>query len=216
VETLGFADLARERTTALHQEAEQSGIVAAIISGRVRRDGYTVYVRNLLPVYVEMEKGLLHHESLMRGLFRPELLRAPALERDLTHLAGKAWETHVPLLTEGTTYARRLVEICGRDPALLVEHVYTRYLGDLAGGTVLRSRLSGAGQMDPSCLSFYTFPEIGDARRFAREYRAAIDATAATLGAPARLVEEAIEAFRLNIALSMAVQRFVDAAPVQA
>jgi heme oxygenase len=70
--------------------------------------------------------------------------------------------------------------------------------------------------MDPSGLSFYAFPELDDERGFAREYRAAIDATAASFGDPERIVEEAVEAFRLNIELSVAVQRFVDASPVQA
>ncbi|MBC8068161.1 MAG: biliverdin-producing heme oxygenase, partial [Deltaproteobacteria bacterium] len=89
----------------------------------------------------------------------------------------------------------------------LVAHAYTRYLGDLAGGRMLRRRVSESLGLDASALSFYAFPGIDDVASFAGVYRATIDALGARLATPNAVIEEAALAFSLNIELSDAVAR---------
>ena len=49
------------RTKALHVEAERSGIIRELLRGSATRDGYILLLRNLLPAYQAMEKGLARH-----------------------------------------------------------------------------------------------------------------------------------------------------------
>jgi heme oxygenase len=204
-----FTDLLRERTTSLHRQAERSGIVRQILAGESTRAGYAVFVRNLLPAYRELESALERHQEqgFFRSLFRSEVLRAPALQNDLVHLAGGEWAERLPLLPEGARYAARIASAAEAEPSLLVAHAYTRYLGDLGGGPILRRRL--ATMVEAACLSFYEFPGVTDLPALAREYRAALDAALATLDDLDRVVEEARVAFQLNIDLSEAVQTLV-------
>jgi heme oxygenase len=89
--------------------------------------------------------------------------------------------------------------------ARLIAHAYTRYLGDLGGGPLLKRHLARTLQLDAACLSFYEFPEIPELRAYARSYRAALDAAAHALGGADSIREEAVVAFQLNVDLSEAV-----------
>jgi heme oxygenase len=205
-----MADQMRQRTQALHTQAEQSGIVRAILSGRVDRAGYVLFLRNLWPVYQQLELGLARHQGQpgIGDLHRPELSRTQALAADLRALAGPDFAQALPLLPAGQHYADRVATAAAGDGRLLIAHAYTRYLGDLAGGRVLARRLraAGLGEEDGCGLAFYAFPQIAQVSDFARTFRTALDRAAATFGNPADVLEEAALAFQLNIALSLAVE----------
>lgn len=204
-----IADRMRERTRGLHAEAERSGIVRDILAGRIDRPRYVLFMRNLLPVYQQLERGLARRQGQpgIDELYRPELWRSQALAADLQALAGPDFETAVPFLLAGQRYADRVRVAEGGDGRLLIAHAYTRYLGDLAGGRVLARRLAAAG-LDAGGLSFYAFPQLAQPGAFARTYREALDRAAAVLGSSADVVEEAALAFQLNIDLSLAVAEF--------
>jgi heme oxygenase len=206
-ERLGLADRLRQATTDLHRRAEETGVVGAILAERCTRALYASLLRNLVPAYRALEAGLERHADspALRALHRRELARSESLGRDLERLVGSDWESRLALLGEGARYAYR-VEAAGEGSgALLIAHAYTRYLGDLGGGPLLKRYLARALGLDESCLSFYEFPEVGDLRAFARSYRVALDAAGSGLGEEDLIVEEAVAAFRLNIDLSEAV-----------
>lgn len=207
-----MADRMRERTRGLHAEAEESGIVREIISGRIDRPRYVLFMRNLLPVYQQLELGLARMKAQpgIGDLYRPELFRTQALVADLRTLGGPDFETALPLLPAGQRYADRVRVAGGGDGRLLIAHAYTRYLGDLAGGRVLARRLAAAGLYagDGGGLSFYEFPQLAQPGAFARTYRESLDLAAAALGGSADIVEESALAFQLNIDLSLAVAEF--------
>ncbi len=209
---VSMADRMRDRTRGLHAEAEATGIVREIISGRIDRPRYVLFMRNLLPVYQQLELGLARKQGQpgIDELYRPELWRSSALAADLRTLGGPDFETAVPLLPAGQRYADRVCVAGGGDGRLLIAHAYTRYLGDLAGGRVLARRLAAAGldAGDGGGLSFYAFPQRAQPGAFARTYREALDRAAAVLGSTADIVEEAALAFQLNIDLSLAVAEF--------
>lgn len=203
----GLADLLRARTRVLHAQAERSGILADILRGRAGRSGYALLLRNLLPAYEALETGLARHRDTpgIGGLLASGLARAPTIESDLAALAGVAWRDRLPLLDVGRRYGERVAVAAEGGGARLVAHAYVRYLGDLNGGQVVRGRLAEALGLEAEALSFYDFPKIADLPAFRRAYRAAVDLAGRETGAADAILEEALTAFRLNIALSEAV-----------
>ena len=214
MDSVGLSDslstLLREGTRAQHVRAERSGFIADLLRGRGQRAGYVLLLRNLLPAYRALEQGLEHHGAspVFAGLAWPALFRASALERDLDVLAGPDWPRTIELLPEGKRYADVVTAAgIGAGHGLLA-HAYTRYLGDLSGGQVIGRLLGRSLGMTEEALSFYRFAAIEDADAFKREFRRALDA-AGPLVDGASVVEEAVTAFELNIALSEAIRRAV-------
>jgi heme oxygenase len=197
------------RTKTLHLEAERSGIIRDLLRGSASRDGYILLLRNLLPAYQAMEKGLAsHHDSPgLAALANYRLDRAAAIESDLVALCGKAWIHDIPLLPAGEIYARRITKAGQRDGgARLIAHAYTRYLGDLSGGLILERLLARSLGLQPAELSFYQFPGHPDLAALKAAYREALDQAGARAPCPQDVIEEGAIAFSLNIDLSCAVQ----------
>ncbi len=202
----GLADALKARTGPLHREAERTGLVAALVRGEASLAGYTLWLRNLYPVYRVLEWSLERHcqAAGVGRVVRPDLYRAAALAADLGALVGRGWR-RLPLLPEGRRYARRLAEAGRHAPPRLVPHAYTRYLGDLNGGRVLRRRLVEGLGLPAACLGFYEFPEPAQPPALAVAYRRAIDAAGEEVADWEGLLAEAEVAFRCNIQLSVAV-----------
>ncbi|HEY0328182.1 MAG TPA: biliverdin-producing heme oxygenase [Rhodopseudomonas sp.] len=199
------------RTRTLHLEAEKSGIIAALLRGQATRDGYALLLRNLFPAYRELENGLDRHQG-SGGLdqLKPfRLARAPAIESDLVALCGRDWATAIPWLAAGQAYANRIAQAAEGDGMLLIAHAYTRYLGDLNGGQIVRRLLANTYQLRACELSHYDFSGFPDAAALKHSYRAALNRAAAMAPAPDRIIEEGATAFSLNIELSVAVQDHV-------
>jgi heme oxygenase (biliverdin-producing, ferredoxin) len=196
------------RTKTLHIEAERTGIIRDLLRGEASREGYILLLRNLLPAYQEMERGLERHRSsrILATLADYKLDRASAIEADLLALCGKNWEGGIPLLDAGKIYARRIAKAMEGDGARLIAHAYTRYLGDLSGGQILQRLLERSLELRPSELSFYDFPRFADLAALKADYRKALDQAGAQASDPQAVVEEGAIAFSLNIDLSCAVQ----------
>lgn len=203
----GLADRLKARTWALHREAERSGILSDLLRGRAGIDAYALLLRNLLPVYEALEAGLGRAPPAAPAalLFaRPELCRAAALRADLAAIGGPDW-ARLPVLPGATRYAAE-VTAAASDHRLLA-HAYVRYLGDLNGGQILKRMLGKTLGLGADQLGFYSFPAVADPEALAEQCRAALDRTVLAPAAAAAVVEEAMMAFRLNIALSEEVQR---------
>ena len=207
--TSDFANSLRERTQALHTRAERSGIINDLLRGKASRYGYALLLRNLLPAYRQMEAGLEQHRQTpgVRAFARREVYRAPALEADLQALYGSEWARSLALLPAGEQYGLRVAAAAEGDGAQLIGHAYARYLGDLSGGQILRRLLARAPGLGSHELSFYDFPDIGDAAVFKRNYRNALDQAAAEIVDTENVLLGATSAFELNIAVSEAVQQ---------
>ena len=188
---MSVLDKVKQATWGLHTQAERTGVVAAIISGLATQQQIALYWRNLLPVYQALEAA---------NRVPPELARVDALTTDLEVLAPGQ---RLPVLPAAEAYASR---IRAAGPAGQVAHAYVRYLGDLNGGRIMRRRLDAClGDMAGS-LRFHDFPAISDLRDYATEYRAWLDRQVADMPAE-HVVDEAMQAFRLNIALAEDVLR---------
>ncbi len=137
---------------------------AIFCAASASRDGYILLLRNLLPAYQAMERGLARHRKTpgFGALANYRLDRAPAIEADLGALCGKSWQRDIPLLPAGDNYARRIAEAAEGNGARLIAHAYTRYLGDLSGGQILQRLLARSLELRPAELSFYDFPRYAD------------------------------------------------------
>lgn len=191
----------REGTKASHRLAESSPFIRAFFAGRLTRASYGTFLVQLRQVYAALEAHLKRHQDhpVVGPMYLPELHRVAALDRDLAHYYGDdRWQAQPPHpATE--QYVARLDALAAADPAGLVAHHYTRYLGDLSGGQALKRIVakmfpdeSGAG------LAFYEFPAIADHGQFKDAYRARLDALPLDEAAGQALVDEANRAFELN------------------
>jgi heme oxygenase len=198
----------RRRTTDLHAQAERSGVVAAVLQGRVSKPRYALYLRNLLPAYQAMERALQRNRDRpgYRELAQPALYRSASIVSDLGELAGPDWATALPLLSSGEDYAAR-VELAATGGGLIA-HCYTRSLGDLNGGQILRHRLMQTFGPTFQAHAFTTFPDIPDPREFSQAYRVSLDRAGDCVPDWGSIVNEAAIAFTMNIHLSVEVEAF--------
>ncbi len=207
----GFADRLREQTRALHARAERTGVVREILRGEVSRQSYALYLRNLLPAYDQLETSLDFHRRApgVRRIANSAIYRSDAIESDLRHLSGPDWRTDLAVLPEGAAYRRQIAQAAAGRGEALIAHAYTRYLGDLNGGQVIKRQLMRSLNLGSNALSFYTFPALSDLPAMRAEYRSAIDLSAKEISAHREVLREASTAFELNIAVSVAVDRFI-------
>ncbi|WP_299622267.1 heme oxygenase (biliverdin-producing) [Pelagibius sp.] len=203
----GLADCLKERTGDLHRQAERSGIIADILRGSASRQDYVVLLRNLHPVYAALEQALesARGRDSLTSLAEPVIYRTACIERDLQTLWGSDWRGALPLLPAASRYVRRVEAAAQGDGARLYGHAYTRYLGDLNGGQVLRGLLSRRLSLGPEGLSFYDFPQVADLPRFRAAYREAINRAPLSPLRFQAAVEEGVRAFAHNIELSLAI-----------
>jgi heme oxygenase len=194
-------------TKTLHTEAERSGIIRDLLRGEASREGYILLQRNLLPAYQALELGLERHRDTpaLAALAAYRLDRATPLAADLAAMCGGDF-SGIPLLPEGAAYAQHIADCAEGDGERLIAHAYTRYLGDLSGGQILKRLLAKKPGLQPDELTFYDFPEHADLAALKADYRAALDRAGTLAANPQAIVEEGSRAFSLNIDLSWAVQ----------
>ena len=205
---VGFAAMMREGTAAIHRQAERAGFIADLIRNRATRQGYALFLRNLVPAYEALEHALARHVDtpVLAAFADPRLRRLPALLRDIEAIEGDGWPAILPLLPAAEAYAGAITEAARGTGLRLVAQAYARYLGDLSGGQILKPLLGRTLALGPDALGFYDFPGVTDVTEPKTAMRDALDAIPVTSADATLLVEEANEAFRHNIAVSMAVQ----------
>ncbi len=206
-----FSELIRDATRAQHAAAEESAFMADLLGGRLGVSAFARYTEQLWFVYRALEAGAagLDGDPVAGPFLRPELPRGNALRRDLEHLLGPGWEADAVPLPATAAYADRIRQVAARWPAGYVAHHYTRYLGDLSGGQVVRGAAERAWGFahKGDGVRFYVFDGIGNPAAFKREYRAALDALPIEEAEAERVVEECRLAFTMNSAVFDALGR---------
>lgn len=108
-------------------------------------------------------------------------------------------------LSAGTKpYVDRIHEVGLKDPVLLVAHSYTRYMGDLSGGQILKKVAQRALKL-PSTgegLNFYQFEEIHSHKGFKQLYRSRLNELELDMETKRRIVDESNKAFGFNVTVS--------------
>ena len=200
-----FSTLIRTASHEQHTEAETSTFMSDLLGGRLGVDAYTRYTEQLWFVYRAMEEGAqaLRNDPVAGPFIQSELMRTAELERDLTHLRGDDWREGLQPLPATAAYAARVEECARTWPAGYVAHHYTRYLGDLSGGQIIRDRAEktwGFARKGDG-VRFYVFEEIPNPAAFKRGYRELLDALEVDDLEKQRVVDECKRAFALNTAV---------------
>ncbi|MFF7471765.1 biliverdin-producing heme oxygenase [Streptomyces sp. NPDC008092] len=201
-----FSTLIRTASHEQHVEAETSTFMSDLLGGRLGVEAYARYTEQLWFVYDALEGGAagrLASDPVAGPFVRPELFRLAALERDLAHLRGAGWRAGLTALPATEEYAARVRECAESWSAGYVAHHYTRYLGDLSGGQIIRDRAERTWGFERrgDGVRFYVFEGIANPAAFKRGYREQLDAVDADDLEKQRVVAECKRAFALNTAV---------------
>ena len=193
----------KEGTKKSHNAAENTKFVAGFLKGVLNPEEYRKLITDFYYVYDTMEQRIQEtKDPLARVLqqWNVKLFRTSFLERDLRYYYGPMWREQLQPSEACNTYCYRLNEIAEKDPYLLIAHHYTRYIGDLSGGQILKGIAKKAlNPPEGEGLHFYDFPMIDDAKAFKTDYRAVLDGLEVNEHQVNTLITEANYAFRLNM-----------------
>ncbi|MBN8562222.1 MAG: heme oxygenase (biliverdin-producing) [Leptolyngbya sp. UWPOB_LEPTO1] len=192
----------REGTKKAHTMAENTGFIACFLKGTVEKESYRKLVANFYFVYSAMEEEMRRHKDhpILSKIYFPELERKETLEQDLAYYFGKNWRDQVAPSDATQSYVARIHQVGQSNPELLIAHSYTRYIGDLSGGQILKKiAQNGMNLTEGEGTNFYEFKYISDEKAFKKEYRARLDSMDIDEATADRIVEEANDAFGMNM-----------------
>ncbi|WP_330183815.1 biliverdin-producing heme oxygenase [Nocardia sp. NBC_01503] len=197
-----FSTLIRSATEQQHAEAEHSTFMKDLLTGQLGVEAFYRYTSQLWFVYSALEKhsAALASDPVAGPFIKPELNRLAALEADLAYLGGPRWRDELTALNTTAAYAARIEECATQWPAGYVVHHYTRYLGDLSGGQVIRGTAEKLWDLPKKGdgVRFYVFDQITNPAAFKRDYRDALDALPIEGADVERVLDEARLAFTMN------------------
>ena len=191
----------RVGTKKAHTMAENVGFVKCFLKGVVEKNSYRKLVANLYFVYSAMEEEMDRHKNhpLVSKINFKELYRQRSLEKDLSYYYGGNWREQIQLTPAGEAYVQRIRQVSNQEPELLIAHSYTRYLGDLSGGQILKGIAQTAMNLNGKGTAFYEFEDIPDENAFKNKYRQALDELPIDDATADRIVDEANAAFAMNM-----------------
>ena len=197
-----LAQQLRQGTTKSHSMAENVSFVKSFLGGVVDKKSYRLLVANLYFVYSAIEEEMLGNRShpSLESVYFPELNRKASLEKDLQYYYGEDWSKCIKPSTVTQMYVDRIHDIGKHQPELLIAHVYTRYMGDLSGGQILKNIAKNAMQLSgDDGTEFYVFRDIVNEKDFKNMYRNALDLIPLTDNQISLIISEANVAFNLNM-----------------
>ena len=196
-----FSKEIKEGTKKSHSAAENTAFVKSFLRGVVSKDSYKVLVADLYFVYTAIEEDfrIFKNDPVIGKLYLPELERVNSLERDLRYYYGPMWRSLIQPTEACQRYVDRIHEVAKTEPELLVGHHYTRYLGDLSGGQILKNIAEKAMNLNGEGLYFYEFDKIDNAKEYKTKYRSILDELPLTEAQQNAIIVEANWAFRLNM-----------------
>ena len=196
-----FSKEIKEGTKKSHSAAENTAFVKSFLRGVISKESYRTLVSDLYFVYSALEEDfkIFKNDPVLGALYLPELERVTALETDLRYYYGPIWRSIVEPSEACQRYVNRIHEVAKTEPELLIGHHYTRYLGDLSGGQILKGIAQKALNLKDEGLCFYEFGKIDNAKIYKEKYRSILDELPLTESQQNAIITEANYAFRLNM-----------------
>ncbi len=194
----------REGTKKSHTMAENTGFISCFLKGVVDKSSYRNLLADLYFVYSameeEIEKLCENSHPIISPIGFKELFRKEKLEQDLSFFFGSNWSELVKPSKPAVEYVARIREIAKDNPELLIGHHYSRYIGDLSGGQLLKTITKKAMNLPgDQGLSFYIFEEIRDEKEFKIKYRNTLDNLPIDQKIADSIIEEANRSFKYNM-----------------
>ena len=202
--SIDLATKLREGTKKAHTMAENVGFVKCFLKGTVEKNSYRKLIGNFYFVYSAMEEEMERHQQhpILSKIYFQQLNRQRSLEQDLSYYYGANWREQIALSPAGETYVQRIREISTSAPELLIAHSYTRYIGDVSGGQILKGIAQRAMNLsDGEGTAFYEFKDIPNEKEFKATYRQALNEMPIDEATAEQIVDEANAAFGLNMKL---------------
>ena len=195
---MNFSKQIKEGTKASHTMAENTGFVRNFLAGMVNEENYRGLIANFYFVYRALEEEVAKNKDnpVLGPVAFDELKRCPSLANDCEYFYGSNWRQLISPTDGCQNYINRIREV---DPELLVGHHYTRYLGDLSGGQILKNIAQMALNLKDGGLAFYEFEDIPDGKEFKTKYRTALDNLPIDDVKSNAIIDEANYAFKLNM-----------------
>ncbi|KAM6939691.1 heme oxygenase 2a [Xenentodon cancila] len=199
-----LSEMLAEGTKESHDKAENCQFVKDFLRGRIKRELFKRGTAALFYVYSAIEEEIeknRDHPHIAPIYFPAELNRREALAQDLEYFYGEDWESQISLSAGTKPYVDRIHEVGEKDPVLLVAHSYTRYMGDLSGGQILKKVAQRALKL-PSTgegLAFYQFEGIHSHKGFKQLYRSRMNELELDTETKERIVDESNRAFGFNM-----------------
>jgi len=200
--TSNLATQLREGTSKSHSMAENVSFVKSFLGGVVDKDSYRKLVSNLYFVYSAMEEAMERNKQnpLILPIYFTELNRCKSLEKDLEYYYGSDWRNSISISDATQMYVDRINVLSREKPELLIAHAYTRYLGDLSGGQILKKIAQRAMNLPSGQgLAFYDFDQVVDEQEFKQNYKKALDSLSLDSRLADQVVAEANLSFNMNM-----------------
>tara|TARA_B100000902_G_scaffold236839_1_gene224337 strand:- start:3234 stop:3944 length:711 start_codon:yes stop_codon:yes gene_type:complete len=201
---VALAGQLREGTKKSHTMAENTGFVACFLKGVVEKKSYRKLISDLYFVYQAMEEEierLVNEENpVIKPIAFKSLFRQVTLENDLKFYFGDNWKNEIKISKSAEEYVNRIRLVAKQSPHLLVGHHYTRYIGDLSGGQILKKIAKKALNLDGNNgLNFYEFENIDDEKKFKEEYSETLNKLPINQNIADQIIDEANQAFIYNM-----------------
>ena len=201
---VALAGQLREGTKKSHTMAENTGFVACFLKGVVEKTSYRKLIGDLYFVYKAMEEEIdrLVQEGhpVIKHIGFKELFRRQTLEKDLEFYYGNNWLDQIKISESAKSYVDRIRLVANESPELLVGHHYTRYIGDLSGGQILKKIAKKALNLrGDDGLNFYEFKLIEDEKLFKKSYSETLNKLPIDQKIADNIIDEANEAFAYNM-----------------
>ncbi len=201
---VALASQLREGTKKSHTMAENTGFVACFLKGVVEKTSYRKLIGDLYFVYKAMEEEIdrlvQEDHPVIKHIGFKELFRRQTLEKDLQFYYGNDWLDQITISESAQCYVNRIRFVANESPELLVGHHYTRYIGDLSGGQILKKIAKKALNLrGDDGLNFYEFQLIDDEKLFKKSYSETLNKLPINQTIADNIIEEANEAFAYNM-----------------
>ncbi|KAL6060286.1 hypothetical protein STEG23_004175 [Scotinomys teguina] len=199
-----LSELLKEGTKEAHDRAENTQFVKDFLKGNIKKELFKLATTALYFTYSALEEEMdrnKDHPAFAPLYFPMELHRKQALIKDMEYFFGENWEEQVKCSEAAQKYVDRIHYVGQNEPELLVAHAYTRYMGDLSGGQVLKKVAQRALKL-PSTgegTQFYLFEHVDNAQQFKQFYRARMNALDLNFKTKEKIVSEANKAFEYNM-----------------
>jgi len=201
-----FSEAIRAATTEAHGSAEGASFLSDLLGGALPLEGYGRLVAQHRAIYeaLEASNDAIAADPVVGGFVQHDVVRLPALERDVVSVLGLAWSERpeAELVPATVEYCARLREVGASWPAGWVAHQYVRYLGDLSGGLFIRRGIEKVYGIDAGTgTAFYDFPQVPDPVAWKDAYRRRLDEAPWDRDERALIIDEVLAAYRWNTEL---------------
>lgn len=198
---IGLAQMLKEGTAALHDQAEHAAFQTRMVSGGLSRDEFVNFLNQVLIVHRTVDRLLSEGAAMddrVAAMFRPSHHREAKIEADIGRLGGTVGAEPLDATRRFLEAVERLAEAC---PASLIGVLYVNE-GATNGNKVVAKRIREGLGLEKEFPLDYLDPHGADQRRNWMGFKGLLDELRLTEAECAACLEAARATFRLFMEMS--------------